>query len=321
MAKTTALPVETPPFRITKPGLYDLSMEDYHADRATPVWSLSSSGARLLVPKEQPPAALYHLKTHPEDDKKTKALDFGSAAHKWLLEGDSFLDAYHLLPEGHRGNTNAGKAEIADAELAGKIPVKHADMIHIRGMREALGRHSYALAAFEQEGRRESSLFWVDAKTGIWCRMRPDFLPAKGRIFADYKSSRSVTDEAIRRANGEYGYHMQASWYEDGIHALGLHPEPIMLLVFQETRPPYLIRTMTMDTAAAQVAEEDNELARRIFAGCLRTGVWPGYPEEIEETGIPAWEAAKAERRHAKLQAKAAIDYAAPPPDDEGDDA
>src|SRR2546421_646443 len=67
---------------ITEPGLYeDLSVETYHAD-PVPVGSLSSSGARKLLPPGCPALFAYEREHPPEP---TATFDLGHAAHKMVL--------------------------------------------------------------------------------------------------------------------------------------------------------------------------------------------------------------------------------------------
>lgn len=275
---------------ITEPGIFSLSAEQYHGPEPCQEPSLSSSGARMLM--ADPPAKYWHARNNPQPP--TEALILGSAAHEWLLEGEQWPQRHLVLAEDHNGRTNAGKATLAEATARGLRCVTSEQFSAIKAMKEAIEAHPYAMAAF-QNGRSETSLFWLDQHTEIWCRSRPDFLPAQGRIFADYKTTVSCRTDDLCRTIGRYGYHMQASWYSDGLRALGLADDPIMLFVFQEKMPPYLVRCVTVGQPSLIAAEGRNYRARRIFAECVRSGVWPGYHSEIDTLDIPAWELTKAE--------------------------
>lgn len=68
-------------------------------------------------------------------------------------------------------------------------------------------------------GVPEVSIFWTDAGTGIRMKCRVDYL--KTRAFIDLKSfSNSLgmpVDVAVARAVANYGYHIQARWYWEGV--------------------------------------------------------------------------------------------------------
>lgn len=275
---------------ITAPGIYDLTAEAYHGPEPCPEPSLSSSGARKLI--ADPPAKFWWERNNPQPP--TEALVVGSAAHEWLLEGEKWPNRHVVLGPDHNGRTNAGKSALTEAAARGLRAITHDQFETIKAMKAALQAHPYAMAAF-RNGRAETSCFWIDQHTGVWCRARPDFLPATGRIFADYKTTTSCRTDDLRRTIGKYGYHMQASWYSDGIRALELCGDPILLFVFQEKTPPYLVRCVTVGTPSLVAAETKNHRARRIFAECIRNDRWPGYDEEIETLDIMPWELTKAE--------------------------
>ena len=88
---------------------------------------------------------------------------------------------------------------------------------------------------------------------------------------------------------------MQASWYADGLRSLELADDPIMLFVFQEKTPPFLVRCVTVGAPSLIAAEGRNWQARSIFARCIREDRWPGYDEDIPTLDIPAWDLTKAE--------------------------
>lgn len=279
--------------RVTEPGIYDLTAEAYHADPCEPA-SLSSGGARKLI--TDVPARFWWERHNPPE--RTPALNLGSAAHEWLLEAGTFSLRYLVKPEGYDGRLKKWaetKAEIEAAEAEGYRILSHADYKTVKAMRDALYASLLARAAF-QRGRPETSLFWIDPSYGIWCRCRPDYLPHEGRIFADYKTCESVRDDDLQRSIARYGYHQQAAWYADGIRALGIADDPIMVFVFQEKSPPHLVRCVSIAGEALARGRTLNSRAKAIFARCLETGEWPGYPDEITEIDLPGWEHARLER-------------------------
>lgn len=286
------------------PGVHDLTAEAYHADPC-PEPSLSSSGARLIM--RECPAIYWHDRQ--QGGRRSPAFGFGSAAHEWLLEGDRWPQRHHVLPPHHNGRTNGGKAEKAEAEAAGLRVITSDEFEQVMAMKSALEGHPFAMAAF-QGGDPEKSLIWRDDEFGIWCRARPDYIPKRGGIIADYKTCRSANPADLQRDIANFGYHQQAAWYCGGLRSLGVVEEPTFLFVFQAKTAPYLVTCVTLQDAAVQWGETLNRKARQTFAECLRAGRWPGYVEDIIGLTLPAWEDKKLQQRFDR--GDFAIDWQAP---------
>ena len=269
--------------RITEPGIYTMPKADYHADPC-PTPSASSSFVRRMM--STCPAKAWHERQNPR--KPTEALDFGDAAHEWLLEGDAWPQRHVVLPEDYDGRTKAGKEAVAAIESQGKQPLKYEAFETVKGMVSALRAHDYAGAAFTN-GTAEQSLFWKDEETGIWCRARLDWLTEGATFFPDYKTARSVRPDDLSRAMWDYGLHMQADWYETGLRALGICAKPRLLLIAQEKVAPYLVVPFLPDADAMGWAAMQNRRARHIFADCLASGKWPGYVEDVATLPLPGW--------------------------------
>lgn len=268
---------------ITEPGIYDLTNEEYHADRG----SLSSSGARMLLPPSCP-ALFRHAQDTPQEPKKTYEL--GTAAHKLVLgEGPDLVQV-----DADKWTTNAVKAEVAAIRDEGGIPLKPAEYEQVHAMADALRRHPIAAALFDPaRGKPEQSLFWRDRPTGVMRRARFDWLPdaRSGRlIIPDYKTCRSAEPAALARAVEEFGYHQQDDWYRAAARALGLADDTAaFVFVCQEKTPPYVVTVVEMDATARRIGAARNRRALEVFAECTATGVWPGYSDEIAYLSLPTW--------------------------------
>jgi hypothetical protein len=270
---------------ITEPGIYQLSNEEYHADRG----SLSSSGARMLLPPSCP-ALFRHAQDNPSEPKKT--FELGTAAHKLVLgEGPDLVQV-----DADKWTTNAVKAEVAAIRDEGGIPLKPAEYEQVHAMADALRRHPVAAALFDPaRGKPEQSLFWRDRPTGVMRRARFDWLPdaRSGRlIIPDYKTCRSAEPAALARAVQEFGYHQQDDWYRAGAKALGLADDTAaFVFVCQEKTPPYVVTVVEMDAEARRIGAARNRRALEVFAECTESGVWPGYSNDIAYLSLPTWAA------------------------------
>ncbi len=273
---------------ITKPGIYDIPLEAYHADPC-PTPSLSASGMKTLIDKC--PAKFWHqnrrLNTAAEREE-TRDTSVGQAAHSWILQGETFVDTIAVMPAELDLRSNAGEAFATEAKAAGKTLIRAHEFEQIKAMRDAVMRCEWAQLAF-QRGAPERSLFWQDRETGVWLRCRPDYLPDGLRFIPDYKTARSCVPADFQRAVREYGYHVQAGHYLDGIEAVtGETPESFFFIV-QEKDAPYLVSICTLDDDALHWGQQLARRAIRTFADCLNRNSWPGYDCNVSVVGLPMW--------------------------------
>lgn len=281
-----------------KPGLYpDMPAEAYHADvlKQHGTRSLSSSGARKIL-ATCPAQYVYDADNPPEP---SDALRIGSAAHEWLLEGETWPQRHVVLPDDFNGRTKAGKGQLEAIEASGKRAVKFEEFEAIKAMVEALRAHPIGGTAF-QHGRREVSGFWQDDETGVWRRVRWDYLPDRGRILVDYKTCQDAHPDAIARGVHTYGYHQQAAWYCEAAKVLdAVEDDPLFLIVFQQKTAPYLVTPVVLDGDALFWGRKLNRKAVDLFAACLERGQWPGYGSETQATtiGLPQYALRETERR------------------------
>lgn len=270
---------------ISEPGIYQMTNEAYHADRG----SLSSSGARMLLPPSCP-ALFRHAQDTPQEPKKT--FELGTAAHKLVLgEGPDLVQV-----DADKWTTAAVKAEVAAIHDEGGVPLKPAEYQQVHDMADALRRHPVASVLFDPaRGRPEQSLFWRDRPTGIMRRARFDWLPdaRSGRlIIPDYKTCRSAEPNALARAVEEFGYHQQDDWYRAAARALDLADDSAaFVFVCQEKTAPYVVTVVEMDAEARRIGAARNRRALEVFAECTESGVWPGYSDEIAYLSLPHWAA------------------------------
>lgn len=280
--------------KITAPGIYDLPADVYHADPcAAP--SIGSSGLRMLL--NECPAKFWHQHINPERERFDKDVwRIGRAAHTLLLQPDHFHAEIHVLSEDCNLRTNDGKAERDEAIKAGKTVIRHDDFLAIANMVDALKAHDIAGASFVN-GQPERSLFWQDEETGVWLRCRPDFLPTALRHIPDYKTAASAKPAKFIRAAYDFGYHMQAAHYLDGIEAVtGRRPDSFYFVV-QEKTAPYIVTCLTLDPGAIEWGQIQNRKAIHLFADCLASDHWPGYEADVVEMPLPGYAEAELMRQ------------------------
>ena len=269
--------------KIAEPGVYEMPHAEYLAD-PVPGGSLSSSGARLLLPPSCP-AIFRYRQDHPPES--TATFDFGHAAHRLVLgEGPplAVLDAEDW-------RTKAAQQWREGVRAEGSVPLLRAEHEQVQAMAAAIREHPIASALLEPgTGRPELSLFWAD--DDIWRRARLDWLPLPGpgrTIVADYKTTVSADPvSALGKHVPNYGYHQQAALYLDGVRLL-VADDPAFVFVFQDKAPPWLVTVAELDFQALEIGRARNRQAIERYRDCRESGIWPGYSDDIELISLPSW--------------------------------
>lgn len=284
-----------PPAVITTPGAYPgIDGTDYHRVELCPSPSISATGMKTLLSRS--PAHYWwnsplNPNRPPEQDKPHFAI--GKAAHDVLLLQERWPDAYFVLPK--EFNARATKeqaglhAEREAAREAGKVVLRAEEADMVLSMAEALRQNEGARVSL-MNGDPEMTLAWQDKETGVWCRARPDFLPHKRFAIPDLKTAADGSPAAFERAIANFGYHIAAAHYLDGIEAVyGTRPKHFFFIVL-EKEPPYVVSLYPLHADDIERGRRECRRALRIFADCLSADEWPGYCTEPREVGLPGWE-------------------------------
>ena len=266
-------------------GVYEMDEATYHGD-PVPGGSLSSSGARKLLPPSCPAKFRYEADNPPPPKDY---FELGSAAHKLVLGAGAEI----IVIKAPDWKTKAARDERDAARSEGFLPLLTHEYAQVLAMAAALRKHPLASALFDPErGKPEQSLFWQDASAGIWRRARLDWLPdsdaRKRLVVGDYKTTAAGDLASIKKSIANFGYHQQGDWYLDAVRAL-LAPDPAFVFIFQEKTAPYLITPVQLHADALAAGRESNREAIDLYRACSKSGEWPGYSGGIETVTLPAW--------------------------------
>jgi hypothetical protein len=215
----------------------------------------------------------------------------GSAVHTHVLELDQWDARYVSAPDGIDRRTKAGKAEweAFTAAATGRTVLPKADADLVMRMAQSVFSHPAAAMLLALPGKAETTHMWTDAATGLQCKCRPDWLTDDGRLLVDLKTTENASPREFGRSIATWRYHVQASWYLDGIEqATGTRPEQFLFLCV-EKKAPYAVAVYAADAemiaAGAQTAARDLD----VLATCKAAGAWPGYSDQIEPISLPPW--------------------------------
>lgn len=255
-------------------GLYSgLSFEGY---RATDALSIST----LKVFAKAPAKLLA-------EEETSRAATLGSLTHTATLEPDA-LDARFRVGPDARGNSNAWKAALAEAEADGVELIRADDWRAALAMRDAVLKHPVASALLSGPGLVEASAFWEDPLTGVPCRARPDRLCESSRVIVDVKTAADGSPWEFARAAARMKYHWQAASYLDAMRHLGWEPAAFVFLVVEKDAP-FIVSAYELEREALEAGRRQVADALAYYAECRRENRWPGYVEGIAPLALPSY--------------------------------
>ena len=244
---------------------------------------------------------------------KAKLLDVAVA------DLDAFKARHVAVPDGLSKTSKEGKALLAELDAQGKVGVEEAilnevlkaasslqgrtllaadDLADVRKMAQAAADHpaTRIIKSFPG-GLGEASIFWVDQETGAPCRIRPDWHVPPGvteyfpdGLIIDGKSNDDSSREGFARSvwNSEMFY--QAAFYSDGFQAhYGTKKPPVFAWLGQERDAPYATLYHAAPAILVEYGRRKYQPLLRLFAQCLSTGQWPGYPTDVCELELQPW--------------------------------
>lgn len=276
--------------RVPGAGFYRMPAALYHADPC-PEPSLSASIAVKLVEETPLHARHAHPRLNPayEAEDGNVAAGKGSIAHELILgQGGGFV-----VLDFDDWRTKAAKEARDEAVAAGKTPIlwkafAEAETV-ARAVIRAVGEIEECADFGDPVAQSELVMIWQD-EGGIWCRAMIDRLTPRGMIYDVKTSGRGLDDRTLQNRFAD-GFATQPGLYLRGLEALW--PEMAGRLrwtwIFAEQTAPFAVRVDEADAFALKEGAERAELAVRMWARCMATDRWPGYPRRVGRLGPTEW--------------------------------
>lgn len=254
---------------------------DYHSIDA-------ASASRLKSVRR----SLAHCKWQMDHPEQSPAMAFGEALHTFLLEFNRFESDYEIAEQVDR-RTTAGKKYWSDLQASGKPIVTREDFDSILAICGGIKQNivAWRLLGDPLLGRNELSCFWRDAKHDIDCKMRADRLvevSSIGPLIVDLKTTTDASPEAFTRSIDRFGYHIQGAHYMDGLAACGIDCVGFCIVAVEKD-PPYGVAVYRLSDDTIEQGRRETRRLLAKYAKAVKTGVWGGYSERIEEINLPAW--------------------------------
>lgn len=170
---------------------------------------------------------------------------------------------------------------------------------HLHGMRDAVMAHPYAAKLLAMPGATEQSYYWIDERTGLLMRCRPDRRTDSG-IIIDLKSTEDASPEEFARSIANYRYHVQEPLYVDGTNEairqaqLDIPLSRFMVFIAVEKKPPYAVGVYKLDMESVDIGRMEYREDMTKIAKAVATDEWPGYGDTVQSISLPAWKKAQA---------------------------
>lgn len=254
---------------------YDLSAGEYHAHPARSksyLWKLYT---------ETPAHAELSAR------KPTPAMDLGTAVHMATLEPHLFHEKIIRGPDDRRGNK--WKDALEEGAAYGKLVLTSGDFDKALLMGDAARKIPVVAQLAESQVLFEASAFWTDPETGVECRCRPDIYSPAMEVMADLKGTGDASASFWARNAANLGYHAQESWYSGGWTRAGGGTVDGFIFIVIEDEFPHLSAVYELTPRAVEEGRAVMAKALAAYKKCRDSGIFPGYPDTVQELDIPAW--------------------------------
>jgi exodeoxyribonuclease VIII len=166
----------------------------------------------------------------------TAAMLFGTAAHSYILEPETFDQEYHVWQGDRR--TKAGKEMYQEILDNGQTPITQQDMLRLEMMRDHVMGHKETAALLNDKKEVELSLtFDSPYQPGLLCKGQIDLYTNDGWL-VDLKTIADI-DKAERQFFNLH-YDLQLAFYQDALMRNGRVPKGVKVL-FVETASPHQV--------------------------------------------------------------------------------
>ena len=236
--------------------------EEYHRHSA-----LSSTNLKDLL---KSPWSYWHNKQNPK--ASTPAMEFGSLVHTLILEPENFANE-HMVADKPERRSKAGKAKYAELleEAGERIWVSTDEFLKAQDMIFPTSQNKIVQSLLSG-GKAESSVFWLDAETGVQCKAKADYLNVDRGYIVDVKTTVSLASErAFSWTVSKYAYELSASFYKKGFE-LAIGKELDFYFIVIEKDSPHNFQTYKISDELLRRGEAQYRQALSVYADALERG-------------------------------------------------
>lgn len=276
--------------------------EEYHSGNTL---SVSSGGLREMLES----ALRYKTLVYDGFAKEpTSAMMKGTMVHEAILEGRKFLGRYVVAPDfieetmreqGWTERPGATKKEVQTkkkawfAEHVGRLIVTQQQFDEVRWMLDSLLGNDDVMAVFK-DCTTEVAGYYIDPKTGILCRVKPDSITRDGAIISDLKTTRRL--KTFWKQIWDERYDFQIVNYGEGAQEINRRKVEFHAFVVVENVSPFESAVFVADPMMIEIAQTDYRTALDRMKTCIDNNKFPrryigfqpialpGYAQPVEKT-------------------------------------
>lgn len=224
----------------------------------------------------------------------TRAMKFGTLAHKAILEGRDFLENYVIEPI-FEGYTKSG--ELTTSPNATSVKQKKYEWYQslkpnirvvtkeeydsLGFMMESLLSHQFIRDVLK-DGRPEVRGQWLDEPTGIGCVFAQDFLTYDLSLQADVKTCRDSSDISFARDVERQKYYLQDSMYSIGSEKVFCKKPKTRLWIAIENCEPWETRIHYVSEIYQDAGEYEFRKNMTKLKNCITSNSWPQAQTVVE---------------------------------------
>ena len=120
-------------------------------------------------------------------------------------------------------------------------------------------------------------------------RCRPDWISSDAHTVVDLKTTQDASPKGFQKSIGQFGYHIQASWYMRVLQNLDVPVKEFIFIAIEKTAP----FCVGVYRASEEMIEEGNKKVDEAIdkiLWCKENDTYPDYtPNEIETIDLPPW--------------------------------
>lgn len=302
--------------RITKPGFYQMSAEQYFADPVEKP-SFSQSIGKVLLDQSPLHAKYEHPRLRPatasdDGEKYEKNKAIGNAAHSLLIgrgKNIAIIKADSFKSKAAQEERDAAIAEHKEPVIEAHYELALQIVNAARAQLETCGWGDL----FNDSGAGEVVLAWKEGEH--WLRVMVDFL-ASLTLPVDLKTTGgSASPQNIPSKIYEDGWDIQTSMIERGLDALD--PDSAGRREYRyvciENYEPFALTPIVMPESILSIGRRRLTAAIQLWKRAVETGQWEGYPTQPMIGAFPDWGEGKWLKREIELFDAGLIDFGKDP--------
>lgn len=219
------------------------------------------------------PAHAFHSMNEKKDEEKKNNLLNGTCLHALVLEEKVIYEISSKCTT--KKNPPQPKGGIL-------LSAHNANIV--AGMAAGIRRNRTAMKLINSLIHREVSIFWDGMKSRLDGVADGEF---KGVI--DLKSTRKYANEwDFSGEIQEWGIHIQGAHYTEAALIANLPCDDFLPIVV-ENFPPHECCVYKIGHESLVIGMKELVQLREKYFECKRTGIYPGYPDQIDEINLPRW--------------------------------